>query len=496
MTDRSQSIQYLLLFIAGTLFPLGLAPFMFWPLVTLSMAMLFSSLTALTVKKAFLNTLAYGFGIYIAGASWLYVSIHEYGFIPAPLAMLATILFCLFLASVFAIPFALAAFMPNNQQSLLFGLPAIWVISEWMRTWVLTGFPWLFAGYSHTETWLNGWAPIGGVLWLSFISAVLAMLLTNFARSDNRQSQIGRFILTLFVIFGSGWMLQQLEWTKDHDKSITVALVQPNISQKEKWSPSRQANILKQLTDQTKPVWGRDLIVWPEAAIPTIEQRIPTFMADLQTMAKDQNSTVLTGIIRYDDNNKSYHNSLIAVNENQQNYDKTRLVPFGEYVPLENLLRGLIRFFDLPMSSLSLGDAQQNPFVIKEQTIAPSICYEVVYPDLIARNSSVASVLLTVSNDTWFGSSLGPLQHMQMAQMRAIENAKPMIRATNNGISGLIDHRGNIYERAQKNTSTVLSGKIQPRVGRTLFSYTGSLPIVMLALLIGLFLILKRKLIS
>ncbi|MDG1474447.1 MAG: apolipoprotein N-acyltransferase, partial [Porticoccaceae bacterium] len=475
MTDRSRSIQYLLLFIAGTLFPLGLAPFMFWPLVILSMAVLFSSLTALTVKKAFLNTLVYGFGIYIAGASWLYVSIHEYGFIPAPLAMLATILFCLFLASVFAMPFALAALVPDNPQSLFFGLPALWVISEWMRTWVFTGFPWLFAGYSHTETWLNGWAPIGGVLWLSFISAVLAMLLTNFIRSDNRQAQIGRFILGFSVIFGSGWGLQQLEWTKENDKSMTVALVQPNISQKEKWSPSRQAGILKQLSDQTKPVWGQDLIVWPEAAIPTIEQRIPTFMADLQTMARDQRSTLLTGIIRYDAGSKKYHNSLIALDKNQQNYDKTRLVPFGEYVPLENLLRGLIRFFDLPMSSLSLGDTQQHPFMVKDQTIAPSICYEVVYPDLIARISSGSSMLLTVSNDTWFGSSLGPLQHMQMAQMRAIENAKPMIRATNNGISGLIDHRGNVYERAQQNISTVLSGQIQPRVGRTLFSYTGSL---------------------
>lgn len=168
--------RYSLLIVGGAIFPLGLAPFNLWPAVIVSMAILFQSLRQPSIKQAFFNAATYGFGLFLTGASWLYVSIHEYGFIAAPLAVIATTLFCLFLAAIFAFPFMLAAFLPSTSIPLMLGLPAIWVISEWVRSWIFTGFPWLYAGYSHTETWLNGWAPIGGVLSLSFFSALTAML--------------------------------------------------------------------------------------------------------------------------------------------------------------------------------------------------------------------------------------------------------------------------------------------------------------------------------
>ena len=480
-----------ILLVGGAIFPLGLAPFNIWPAVMVSMAILFQTLMHASVKQAFFNSLIYGFGLFIAGASWLYVSIHEYGFISAPLAILATALFCLFLASIFATPFVISALLPQKPLCWMLGLPAIWVISEWVRTWMLTGFPWLYAGYSHTSTWLNGWAPIGGVLLLSFISALGAMLLVSIVNGRIKSRSTQSLMATIAILVVSGYFFQNVEWTENTGKPLTVTLIQPNISQNEKWSPGKQKLILKQLASQTEAHWGSDIIVWPEAAVPTLPQRIPNFMSQMTDRANDSGSTLLTGIITYDINQEKYHSSVLAIGKNSGQYNKTRLVPFGEYVPLESVLRGLIKFFDLPMSSLAIGDSDQPLFSIKEQLIATAICYEVVYPDLVARNSREASLILTVSNDTWFGNSIGPLQHMQMVQMRALENEKPIIRGTNNGISGLVDHKGHISRRLEQHNIGELNGVVQARGGRTPFSTSGSWPIVLFSLLLCVWLSVK-----
>ena len=485
--------RYSLLIVGGAIFPLGLAPFNLWPAVIVSMAILFQSLRQPSIKQAFFNAATYGFGLFLTGASWLYVSIHEYGFIAAPLAVIATTLFCLFLAAIFAFPFMLAAFLPSTSIPLMLGLPAIWVISEWVRSWIFTGFPWLYAGYSHTETWLNGWAPIGGVLSLSFFSALTAMLFLWLVQGmEQRRSTLSLSVI-LMVLTISGYLLQQVNWTKDIGKPLTVALIQPNIAQNEKWSVEKRRTILTQLAAQTEAYWGHDIIIWPEAAVPRTPKRIPVFMQNLERKANDSGSTLLTGIITQDGEQGRYYNSVLAVGDQSGQYHKTRLVPFGEYVPLESLLRGLIQFFDLPMSSLSVGPSNQIPLTVQKQLIATAICYEVVYPDLVARISRQASLIVTVSNDTWFGESLGPLQHMQMVQMRALENAKPIIRGTNNGISGLVDQRGNIYGRMDQNSIDELSGVVQPRAGQTPFSITGSWPIIFLSWLIVFFLVLYRS---
>ena len=196
-------------------------------------------------------------------------------------------------------------------------------------------------------------------------------------------------LLVTFTV--SGYFLQQVEWTKDRGKPITVAIIQPNIPQNEKWSVQKRRAILDQLAAQTEPYWGHDLIIWPEAAVPSIPQRIPHFMQSIQSRSIDSGSTLLTGIITYQAEPRRYYSSVLAMGADQGQYHKTRLVPFGEYVPLESLLRGLIKLFDLPMSSLSIGPPNQAPLSVKEQFIATAICYEVVYPDLVARNSRAVS---------------------------------------------------------------------------------------------------------
>jgi apolipoprotein N-acyltransferase len=235
------------------------------------------------------------------------------------------------------------------------------------------------------------------------------------------------------------------------------------------------------------------LIVWPEAAVPATAQRVASFLSAMNDRAAASGSALVTGIPTRD--NQGFHNSVLALGSASGQYDKTRLVPFGEYVPLQGLLRGAIAFFDLPMSNFSLGARYQPPLQVGERRLAVAICYEVVYPDLVARITADASMLLTVSNDAWFGDSLALPQHLQMAQMRAAENAKPLLRATNNGLTAIVDHRGRMVDSIAPFERGELTADIQPRSGRTPFSRWGSWPSIALCLAIicGLGLARRRQ---
>ena len=485
--------KFLALFVSGALLPLSLAPFYFWPVGILSIAVLFRTLQEQTLKQALAKAFVFGFGMFFAGVSWVYVSIHEHGFIPAPLALTATTLFCLFIALLFTLPFALSALIPQKPSSWLIGLPAIWVLSEWFRSWIFTGFPWLFSGYAHTETWLSGWAPIGGVMWLSFLTALSAALLSQLTQSQRNQRSVKLVSAAIVVAVVSGYFLKQVNWTVPTGKNLSVVLVQPNTDQHKKWSQSERQQILQQLQTQTKPYWGADIIIWPEAAIPATPQYVSGFLNTLAQQAKVNQTTLLTGIPVYNPTKQRYYNSVIAMGASRGQYDKTRLVPFGEYVPVEQLLRGLIKFFNLPMSSFSLGDKDQPLINIGGEKIATAICYEIVYPNLVASIAKQATVLLTVSNDAWFGRSIAPRQHMQMARMRALENAKPLMRGTNNGVTALVDHRGDISAKIEQFSAGELSGTIAPRTGQTVFTRTGSWPVVILSLFICGGLIARRR---
>lgn len=485
--------KFLALFASGALLPLSLAPFHYWPIAILCIAVLFRTLQYQTAKQALVKSVVFGFGMFFSGVSWVYVSIHEHGFIPAPLALLATTLFCLFIALLFAIPFFISAFIPQKPIAWLLGLPSIWVLSEWLRSWIFTGFPWLYSGYIHTETWLSGWAPIGGVLWLSFITALAAATLSQLTQRHRNQLSVKLASLTIFAAAVGGYFLQQIDWTKATGESLSVVLIQPNTAQDKKWSLKERQGILQKLQTQTEPHWGADIIVWPEAAIPATPQYVNKLLTNIAQQAKVNQTALLTGIPTYNGRTKEYYNSVIALGTAKGQYDKTRLVPFGEYVPIQSVLRGLIRFFNLPMSSFSLGAADQELLNIAGEKIATAICYEIVYPDLVASMAREATALLTVSNDAWFGHSFAPQQHMQMARMRAIENAKPMMRGTNNGVTALVDHRGMITHQIEQFHTSELSGHIAPRTGQTVFSKTGSWPVVILSLLLCSGLIIRRK---
>jgi apolipoprotein N-acyltransferase len=270
--SNSRAPTFLALLIAGALLPLALAPFSLWPIAIVSSAVLFWFLQNNSPKQTLINATVFGFGLFFAGVSWVYISMHDHGEVAAPLALLGTILFCLFLAILFAVPFILSAFIPQTPIALSIGLPAIWVLSEWFRSWVFTGFPWLYAGYAYTDTWLNGWAPIGGVLWLSYINALAAAAVVQLLRKPHRRAQlVTAMVVTLWVM---GYGLQKVDWTQSSGTELSVVLVQPNVNQEDKWSPAERDNILQRLASQTEAHWGADIILWPEGAIPALPRQV------------------------------------------------------------------------------------------------------------------------------------------------------------------------------------------------------------------------------
>jgi len=471
---------------AGCLIPLSLAPFNLWLLGLLGITGLALLLQGQSAARAWWRALLFGLGLYGLGTSWIYVSIHDYGNASAPLAALLTGLFTAFMALLFSLPFYLyGRWFSHRPLNLLLAFPALWLLGEWLRTWLLTGFPWLYPGYGHLDTWLAGWAPVVGVLGLSLILGLTAGLVAYWLWHGRQGTRASRMSLLLLLFWPLGLALKPLDWSQPQGDPVSLGMVQPNIPQALKWDPNFVEPTLARLEKLSEDLWDKDLIIWPEAAIPQVYHQMQPFIEELEAQARTRQTALISGII-YDhlsaERGWVYHNSLVGLGEAQGLYHKQRLVPFGEYVPLEAWLRGLIDFFDLPTSVITSGPARQPGLQLGELNIAPFICYEIVYPDQVARNARNSQLLLTVSNDAWFADSIGPLQHLQMAQMRALETGRELGRSTNNGVSALIDHKGGIKARGEQFVEETLSGELQPRTGLTPFMRWGTWPLLVLAL--------------
>ncbi len=468
----------------GALFPLALAPFYWWPVGLLSLGLLYLTLqSANSTRRAFLISWCYAFGQFGAGVSWIYVSVHDHGGTPAFLAVPLVGVFAAFLALIPASWFALRQRLCGQHLSVI-TFASFWLLQEWCRSWFLTGFPWLFAGDAHLNTWLSGWAPVSGAYSISVILALTAAGIIAFM-------QTRRWVALLpLLLWPAGEALRATDWT-DRTGEITVGIVQGNVEQERKWLTEEIFPTMERYQSDSEALFGTDLILWPETAITMLYQRYEPYMNRFARQARAAGSTIVTGIpFRWPQGTElagEYHNSIVAFGDGEGLYHKQRLVPFGEYIPLERAIRGLIPFFDLPMSSFLSGDSEQAPLRVnlhgeeqRSARIMPYICYEIAYPDLVLRGAKEAGLLVTISNDAWFGDSLGPKQHMALAQMRALETGRWVLRSTNTGISALVDHRGRIVERAPVAIRTHFTGTAELRSGNTLYMQLGVIPLLCL----------------
>jgi len=478
----SPRLIFLWCLIVGAFVPLSLAPFHFWYAAPAAIAIFLFALQEDNPNTLLLRSWCFGIGLFGSGVSWVYVSIHEYGYAPVPLAVLLTALFVIGLGLVFALPFwVYGKFFQSHRLSTLIAFPALWILGEWLRSWLLTGFPWLYLGYAHVNTPLAGWLPVVGVYgasWIvTFSGAALFLAL--------RQQRLYPLCITA-LLFVSGYGLQQVQWTQlDTAQPINVGIVQPNFSLHDKWNPEKRSEIRQTLVTLSEPLWEADIILWPEAALNELYHEALPFLQLLDNTGKHNATTLITGVLSYDTNNSTYtnpviYNSIVSLGAGDGLYHKVRLVPFGEYVPLERWLRGLIRFFDLPTSHMSPGAKSQKLLEAGHYRVSPFICYEIVYPDLVAHNSQDTNFLVTISNDSWFGDSLGPQQHLQMAQVRALETGRYVIRGTNDGISAIIDSKGKLQQASTRFKQQTLQGEVYSAAGSTPFMLTGSLPLMLL----------------
>ncbi len=482
MTHRSLPA---LLFFSGALFPLALAPFFYWPLGLVSLAGLVLGLAeARNSKQAFFYAWLYSTGQFLVGVSWIYVSMQRFGGAPVWLAALAVTLFAAFLALIPATVFALRHRLLGQSLAWL-TLPVFWFLSEWVRGHLLTGFPWLFAGDAHLSSWLSGYAPILGSYGLSFLTVLSVTTLWHVWQSR-------RYAWLLLLGFWPlGAYLHSLDWTTP-TASLQVSAVQGNIPQSEKWTPEAVSPTIATYYQQSTKHWDSALILWPETAVTLLYDQFQPYMEDIGAEALSHGSTIITGIAyRYPRSSPLYgefHNSITAFGNGAGLYHKQKLVPFGEFVPLEKQLRGLIPFLDLDMSGFMAGRADQDLLKVSHQQqlflIAPFICYEIAYSEQVAHMAKQADLLVTVSNDAWFGDSLGPKQHMALAQMRALETGRYVLRATNTGITALVDNKGQIVARLPYEVRDTLTAQAQMRQGSTPYMLLGLWPLWLASLLI------------
>jgi apolipoprotein N-acyltransferase len=471
--------------LAGALVTLSLAPFGVWPAGILSCALYAWLLSRCTPRQALWRGWLYGLGLFGSGVSWVYVSIHVYGYASVPLAALLTVLFCAGLALLQAL-FAgvYVRWVRALPGGMLVGFPALWVLFEWLRSWLFTGFPWLFLGYAHLDNWLAGWAPILGVYALSFATVLTGSCLFLAWRS-RQAAALATYAVILVTLWGGGAILRPIEWVvPGAAEPLSVALYQPDIPQERKWSPAEFPRIVEQFERALPRQYGHDIILWPESALPRFYHQVRDILDPIDSHARLLDETLITGIPWREPGSDQYYNSIVALGAGEGLYHKQRLVPFGEYVPLESWLRGLIAFFDLPMSGFSAGSPDQDLLVANGYRLAPFICYEIVYPDLVAEGARRADLLVTISNDSWFGASIGPLQHLEMARMRALETGRYLLRGTNNGVSAIIDHRGRILAQSPQFEEVVLTGEAQVMLGSTPFASFGSRPVLSACLLL------------
>ncbi len=469
-------------FALGVLTVLGFAPLYVFFLTPLTLAGLFHLwLHAGSRRAAFRIGLAFGAGMFLVGVSWVYVSMHDFGMMPAPVAALATLVFCLFLALFPAIVGVAQTWLDGPPATrLLFAMPALWAGSEWVRGWIFTGFPWLAVGYSAAPYGpLAGFAPVAGVYGVSLLTAVSAGLLA-LAHAGWRGGGIRKaapMLTGCVALWVLGAALQQVSWTRPVGAPVSVSLLQGNIAQDLKWREDRLAPTLATYQALVQQSPGR-LIVLPETAIPLFLDQVPAgYLETLADHARRQGGDLILGIAERDPDTAAYYNSAITLGSAvTQRYRKHHLVPFGEFVPLRPLFGWFIDLMQIPLGDFARGPKWQQPLAVAGQRVAVNICYEDVFGEEIIRQLPSATLLVNISNDAWFGESFALGQHLQISQMRALETGRFMLRATNTGITAIIDPRGRVLHALPPHHTDALQGEAQGMMGATPYVRWGNIP--------------------
>ena len=476
-------LRGLLSLCAGGATAFAFAPYNISVIPFITLAFLFYLWRTESAGRAFINGYLFGLGLFGAGVSWLHISINLFSGINLAGAYLLTFLLVAYL-SLFP---ALTGFLGNcrplrsDYWFFLALMPSLWALGEWVRSWLFTGFPWLTLGYTQTDGMLSGYGSLAGVFGISFITALLAGGLVLLTGKDRRMS----LALTLLLVLAVSWQLRALQWTENSGREIEVALVQGAIPQEIKWLPEYRDLSLERYPELTEPFWGHDLIIWPETAVPGFLHQFRAYIDELDRSARHHGSILLVGLPTRDPDSGEKFNSLALLGAERQVYNKRHLVPFGEYLPLKPLLQWPLAALGVSIADFASSAEDAPPlFHAGGFALGLSICFEAVFGAEVAGALPEAQALVNVSNDAWFGDSASPHQHLQMAQMRAIETGRYLLRATNTGISAIIDEKGRIAGKTRQFEPDAVATKVPLFTGSTLYVVTGDFLVVALCLLL------------
>jgi apolipoprotein N-acyltransferase len=462
-------------FFLGVISVAGFAPFYLFPLPVIALALLLRlAERPARASAAFGVGFAYGLGFFLAGVSWVYVSLHDFGAMPAPIAVAVTVLFCAYLGLFPACALFAARCIPTALLRRCVAFPGAWVFAEWVRGWLFSGFPWLALGYSQApDSPLIGIAPTLGVYGVGLATSASAGLLLH-ALALGTNNIRWRPLSCLALVWSAAWGLTFIPWSAPIGEPVRVSLLQGNVPQSMKWRPEVAASTLLRYENMVRATRAQ-LVVLPETALPLFLQDVPKdFLRRIGAHAMNNHADVLLGVPERDVG-EGYFNSVVSVGSSPtQRYRKSHLVPFGEFIPLRPLLAPVVQALAIPLTDFARGEVTQRPLAVAGQKVAVNICYEDAFGEEIIRQLPEATLLVNVSNVAWFGDSIAPMQHLQIAQMRAIETGRHMLRATNTGMTAVIDPRGAVVSIAPTFQTATVEASIRGHAGATPYVLLGN----------------------
>ena len=472
----------------GCLYTFVYEPAALWPLApVLLLPFLYVSLTH-TARSAASHAFYFGCGWFLCGTYWIYLSVTG----PGAAAWWIGVLLVIFLSLIMAGYLALVAWLMNrfakgSPWRLLAVAPFAWVFIEWLRGWLFSGFPWMSLGYGQTDTSLAGWAPVLGVYGVSLLLMVSTTALLIAILERGRERWIALSLVALPWVLGAA--LTTVQWTEPEGESFQATILQAGIPQERKWLAEERQPTKDFYRDRTQSIADSQLIVWPEVAIPSVSDREERYIESIQSISRETGQTILLGILERqpsDTDEVQIFNSVIALNGGDREiYRKRHLVPFGEYFPVPPFVREWMRMMSLPFSDISPGADVQPLLSMADGTkLSVVICYEDSYGAEMLFALPEAALLVNVSNDAWFGDSIAPHQHLQIARMRSLELGRETIRATNTGISAFIDANGKVLATGAQFEPVQMSMAVQPRSGITPYARFGNWPVVGLSFLV------------
>jgi len=470
----------MLALLSGAALVLGFSPFNDW-----WMGLLCPTLLAIIwhrqsgPARCALIGLCFGIGLFSCGVYWVFVSIHHYGQASNLIAILITALFIMICSLFYAIMgWLLKCFLTSSNHIAWIWLvfPTLWVLQEWIRSWIFTGFPWLLLGYTQLHTPLAGFAPLGSVYLVSWLTLITGIAIAQLIKliAANYLNHAAIMAILIAIIFSIGYEIRHHLFTQQQQQALKVTLVQGNLPPLMKWSPHYIEHAMGIYTQITLQHLDSQLIIWPESALPVLPQQITPFLVGINRLLNQHHVGLITGMPVYQGH--KFYNTAIGLGTAHGHYLKHNLVPFGEYIPLSHLIGPVLNLLHLPMSSMSSGSDRQVPIQINHLPVSLLICYESTFPQLVRHFAQHTQLLINISDDSWFGHTIGQWQHIEMAQMRALELQRYMLVATNTGVTGMVNPQGKLIKHLPTFTQTSLTTTIHAINGSTPWQHFGLLP--------------------